>query len=60
MHITFELPPEDRSPWGDVQPTFDHLATDGPDRYFLIGRDAAGEPIRVQLAPARLEPESVT
>ena len=58
MHITFELPPEDASPWGDVQPRFERLVTDGPDRYFLIGRDAAGEPIRVQLAPAGLQRDS--
>jgi hypothetical protein len=58
VRITFESPP-DPSPWGALQPRFERLATDRPDRYFLIGREASGEQIRVQLAPARFpaEPE---
>ena len=47
----------DPSPWGGRQPRFEHLATEGPDRFFLIGRDASGEQIRVQLAPGRFEAE---
>jgi hypothetical protein len=56
MPITFEFA-GDPSPWGGRQPKFEHLATDGPDRYFLVGRLASGEPIRVQLAPAAIEAE---
>ena len=57
VRITFEFPP-DPSPWGGRQPKFEHLATDGPDRYFLIGRDASGNKIRVQLVPGHVEPET--
>jgi hypothetical protein len=45
----------DPTPWGGHQPKFEHLATEGTDRYFLIGREASGEPIRVQLLPGRVE-----
>jgi hypothetical protein len=39
-------------PWGSLQPKFERLVTDGPGRYFLVGRLSSGEPIRVQLSPA--------
>ena len=42
---------EDPCPWGGVQPKFDRLGYDGPARFFLIGRLASGEHVRVQLVP---------
>jgi hypothetical protein len=59
VRITVEFWP-DPGPWGGRQPKFEHLATDGPDRYFLIGRGESGEQIRVQLTPASFlgEPEN--
>jgi hypothetical protein len=33
------------------------LTSEGPDRYFLTGRDATGGQIRVQLGPGRFEAE---
>lgn len=50
MRITFEFA-DHPCPWGGRQPKFEHIETEGPDRYFLVGRDAAGNPIRVQLSP---------
>jgi hypothetical protein len=55
VRIEFEFGP-DRSPWGGRQPQFEHLATDGPGRFFLTWRDASGEQLRVQLAPASSRP----
>jgi hypothetical protein len=56
VRLTFEIGP-DTSPWGGRQPKFEHLATEGPDRYFLTGRDATGGQIRVQLGPGHFEAE---
>lgn len=48
--------PDGPAPWGLSQPTFERILTDGDGRYFLEGRDASGEPIRVQLVAAGLLP----
>jgi hypothetical protein len=58
VRIEFEFGP-DRSPWGERQPNFEHLAAEGPGRFLLTWRDASGEQLRVQLTPAsfRLETE---
>ena len=42
------------APWGSHQPKFERIVTDGPGRYFLVGRLASGEPVRVQLASANV------
>lgn len=50
MHVAspFERrePPD---PWSGGQPRFEGLASEGPDRYFLLARLPSGEPVRVQL-----------
>jgi hypothetical protein len=53
MEFSFE--PRDDSPWGSRQPKFERIVTDGPDRYFLVGQLATGEPVSV-LAAATFEP----
>jgi hypothetical protein len=40
------------APWGDRQPKFERLESEGPDRFFLVGSLASGQQIRVQLAKA--------
>jgi hypothetical protein len=39
-------------PWAGRQPKFERLQYDAPGRFFLIGRLASGEPVRIQLAAA--------
>jgi hypothetical protein len=57
VSFSFE-PAEPPRPWGAWQPKFESLTTDGPDRYFLVYHSAAGDEIRVQLAPAGLGPHT--
>jgi hypothetical protein len=48
---------EPSDPWSGRQPRFEGLASDGPDRYFLLARLPSGEHVRVQLrqvSPAEL------
>ena len=40
-----ELP----DPWFGRQPRFEGLASEGPDRFFLLARLPSGEAVRVQL-----------
>jgi hypothetical protein len=49
MEFRFERD-KDPAPWGTHQPKFERILTDGPGRYFLVGRLTSGEPVRVQLA----------
>jgi hypothetical protein len=51
MEFRFERDPGP-APWGPHQPKFEHIVTDGPGRYFLVGRLTSGEPVRIQLAAA--------
>jgi hypothetical protein len=46
---------EGPAPWGSVQPKFERIETDGPLRYFLVGRLTTGEPVRVQLTTASFQ-----
>jgi hypothetical protein len=48
-------PSKDPSPWGPHQPKFERLEYAGPRRFYLVGRLASGEPIRVRLTSARYE-----
>ena len=54
MESRFERPPGP-SPWGPHQPKFERIETDGPHRYFLVGRLTTGEPVRVQLTTASFQ-----
>jgi hypothetical protein len=45
-----------RSPWGSRQPKFERIVTDGPGRYFLVGRLESGKTISVQLTAAEPPP----
>jgi len=38
-------------PWPGRQPRFEGVASEGPDRFFLLARLPSGEPVRVQLRP---------
>jgi len=40
---------EPSDPWSGRQPRFEGLASDGPDRFFLLARLPSGEPVRIQL-----------
>ena len=53
VRVTLEMV-EARGPdqRGGDQPTFEALASDGPDQFFLVYRDRAGESVRMQLTPA--------
>jgi hypothetical protein len=49
MRLEMREPP---SPWGNHQPKFEHLESDGPNRYFLVYEDPVGREIRAQIGPA--------
>ena len=60
VRITFEFA-DHPCPWGGRQPKFEHLATEGPARYFLVGQDAFDNPIRLEHTPGyylQTEPEN--
>jgi hypothetical protein len=51
---------EDPAPWGSHQPRFDRLEYEGSRRFFLVGRLASGDPIRIRLTSGRYEPGSTS
>jgi hypothetical protein len=42
-------------PWGGVQPKFERLEYEGPRRFFLVGKLASNEPIRIRLCAGRYQ-----
>jgi hypothetical protein len=51
---------EDPSPWGSQQPKFDRLEYEGSRRFFLVGKLATGEAIRIRLTPGSYEQGSAS
>ena len=43
------------APWGAHQPKFDRLEYEGSRRFFLVGRLASGEAIRIRLTSGSYE-----
>jgi hypothetical protein len=56
MELSFEdaAPPD---PWGGVQPKFERLEYERPQRFILVGKLVSGEPVRVPLCARRYEDE---
>ena len=43
------------APWGSIQPKFDRLEHEDGRRFYLVGRLASGEPVRIRLTAGRYE-----
>jgi hypothetical protein len=46
---------KDPAPSGPVQPKFDRLEYEEPRRFYLVGKLASGEPVRIRLTAGRYE-----
>ena len=51
---------EDPAPCGSQQPRFDRLEYEGSKRFFLVGKLATGEAIRIRLTTGRYEQRSAS
>jgi hypothetical protein len=50
--------PEPPAPWGNHQPKFERLEYEEPRRFFLVGKLAPGDRVRVRMTAGSYEQES--